>query len=239
MNSQLPDYESKLESFYRGFLQPGNVCVDVGAHVGRHLFPMLECIGQTGRVLAFEPIPALAEGLKTSAQNRGCAHNTEVYETALSDKAGTTTFMVAEDAPGYSGILKRDYDVPTRVREITVKLSTLDAMAGQLTGLEYIKIDAEGAEWSILRGARETIRRHRPVVSFEFGAASYGVYGVVPEDVHAYFTELGYGIYDILGRDLEVAAFAYSSRHQALWDYVAIPETRDPTVLLAPLKNRI
>jgi FkbM family methyltransferase len=236
--SQLPDYESMLERFYRAFLAPANVCVDVGAHEGRHLFPMLECIGHAGHVLAFEPIPALAEKLKASVRSHGWEQSVDVHAMALSDERGTTSFMVADDAPGYSGILKRDYDVPTRVSEITVELSTLDFMASALGKLDYIKIDAEGAEWSILRGARNTIQRHLPVVTFEFGEASYGVYGVVPEEVHAFFTAMDYSVHDILGRSLDMASFADSSRHQAVWDYVAVPPNRDAATLLAPLVKR-
>jgi FkbM family methyltransferase len=234
----LPDYESILERFYRSFLTPGNTCVDVGAHEGRHLFPMLECIGREGRVLAFEPIPSLAEKLQAKVRQAGWADHVHVHAMALSDSEGTTSFMVAEDAPGYSGILKREYDVPTRVTEITVELSTLDIMARNLEALDYVKIDAEGAEWSILRGARETLQRYRPVVSFEFGEASYGAYGVVPEDVHTFFTQMGYVVHDILGQGLDCEAFALSSRHQAVWDYVALPSNRHVDELLLPLTSR-
>lgn len=238
MTDGVPDYESILERFYRAMLRPADGCVDVGAHEGRHLFPMLECIGKSGRALAFEPIPMLATQLKARVRDSEWADSVEVYAMALSDTTGSTSFMVAEDAPGYSGILKRNYDVPTRVTEITVELSTLDIMASGLSRLDYLKIDAEGAEWSILRGAQETIRRHMPVVSFEFGEASYGVYGVIPEEVHSFFASMGYAIHDILGRALGQEEFAASSRHQAVWDYVALPANRDADILLAPLLVR-
>lgn len=234
---QIPDYESMLERFYRAFLGPGQVCVDVGAHEGRHLFPMLECVGHGGRVLAIEPIPRLADKLRHKVQDAGWAASVDVRSMALSDTIGTTSFMVAEDAPGYSGILKREYDVPTRVTEITVELSTLDAVAAHLDALHYLKIDAEGAEWSILRGAQDLLRRCLPVVSFEFGLASYGAYGVEPAEVHAGLAHMGYGIYDIRGHALSEADFVASSRQQSVWDYVAIPPNRDAESLVGPLRS--
>lgn len=237
MSHVLPDYESMLERFYRAFLSPGDVCIDVGAHEGRHLLPMLECIGPQGRALAFEPIPWLAQKLAQRLAQDGIG-NVTVHSMALSDQEGRTTFTVAMDAPGYSGILKRDYDVPTRVSEINVELSTLDRMAADMERLDYLKIDAEGAEWAILRGGSGTIQRCKPVVTFEFGQASYGAYGVVPEDVHMFFEEMGYSIYDIVGIRLDRGEFADSSRHQAVWDYVALPPGSDSAVLLAPLGRR-
>lgn len=237
MNHELPDYESMLERFYRAFLRPGDVCIDVGAHEGRHLFPMLECIGARGRAVAFEPIPWLAEKLAKRLAHDG-VDNVVVHSIALSDQQGRSKFRIAMDAPGYSGILERDYDVPTRVSEIDVELSTLDAMVGDLDRLDYLKVDAEGAEWAILRGAHDTLRRCKPVVTFEFGLASYGAYGVVPEDVHAFLEQMGYTIYDIVGTRLGCQEFADSSRHQAVWDYIALPPGTDAAALLAPLSLR-
>ena len=234
----IPDYEGMLERFYRGLLREGDACVDVGAHVGRHTWAMLECIGPRGRIVAFEPIPTLAESLAADVAARGAADRVEVHPVALSDAAGTATFVITEDAPGYSGLRRRVYDVPTRTREIEVRVETLDAMiAGRLGALAYIKVDAEGAEWNILRGAREALARFRPVVTFEFGEASYGAYGVDPGAVHDMFAALDYRVFDIHGRELGRDAFAASSRHQALWDYVGLPRERDADALLAPLKS--
>jgi len=62
----VPDFEQMLEDYYREVLGPGEACIDVGAHVGRHTFPMAHCVGSKGRVFAFEPIPAIAAQLRSS-----------------------------------------------------------------------------------------------------------------------------------------------------------------------------
>jgi FkbM family methyltransferase len=234
----IPDYEGMLERFYRGLLREGDTCVDVGAHVGRHTWAMLECIGPRGRIVAFEPIPSLADALAAEVARRGVSHQVEVHGLALSDSAGSATFVITEDAPGYSGLRRRVYDVPTRTREIEVRVDTLDAMvADRLGALAYIKVDAEGAEWAILRGAQRALARFRPVVTFEFGEASYGAYGVDPGTLHDMFAALDYRVCDIRGRELAREAFCESSRHQALWDYVGLPRERDAAALLAPLQS--
>jgi methyltransferase, FkbM family len=238
--AEIPDYESMLERFYRGLLSRGDTCVDIGAHIGRHTYPMLECVGAGGRILAFEPIPDLAQALRMQVESRGLSKTISIHQLALADEAGAAAFYIAVDAPGYSGLRRRVYDVPTSVREIEVQLRTLDDMVdGVIDSLNYIKIDAEGAEWSILRGARKALERFRPVVSFEFGEASYGVFGVDPEEVHQFFLELDYLVYDLRGRLLDRHAFAASSRHQELWDYIAIPRERDQVSTLAPLIMRV
>lgn len=233
----LPDNESMLERFYRGLLRSGDTCIDIGAHVGRHMYPMLDCVGTGGRILAFEPIPDLASALRSEVAARGLEGTITVHQLALADTSGTTTFVIAVDAPGYSGLRRRVYDTPTSTREIEVQLSTLDSIMAQASvdTADYLKIDAEGAEWSILRGARGTLVRSRPIVSFEFGEASYGVFGVDPDDVHRFFAELDYRVYDIRGRELDQPSFAASSRHQEVWDYIAIPRERDQAGILAPL----
>ena len=115
------------------------------------------------------------------------------------------------------------YDVPTRVTEINVLLGRLDTFASGLDHLDYLKIDAEGAEWHILQGAMGTLARLQPVITFEFGEASYHPYNVDPIDVHAALADLGYRILDIKGRELTASEFRDSSIRQEVWDYVAIP----------------
>lgn len=58
-----PDYERMLERFYCQVLQNGDIAVDVGAHIGRHTFPMASSIGTRGLVYAFEPLPVQFKNL--------------------------------------------------------------------------------------------------------------------------------------------------------------------------------
>jgi FkbM family methyltransferase len=221
-----PDYEARLEHFYSRIVGPGDVCVDVGAHIGRHTLPLARRVGPSGRVFAFEPLPGIREVLTDSLKASGLDGIVTLSEAALSDFTGRSTFVVAEDALEESGLRERTYNVPTTTKRIDVAVTTMDlALPPEIGALRYVKIDCEGAEWSVLRGAAGTIDRLRPFISFEFGEAAYGAYGTDPAEVHRFFAARDYVVLDILGRQLDESAFSTSSVRQELWDYVAVPSS--------------
>jgi FkbM family methyltransferase len=218
------DFETLLQEFYEALLRPGDVCIDVGAHVGRHAAPMARCVGAKGEVHAFEPIPDCVAALGTVEHDSPARF--VIYPVALSDYTGQSDFILTANAPEWSGLKERMYDGPVDKRHLTVEVHRLDEYGVNLPRLAYIKIDAEGGECGILRGALETLRKFQPTVSFEFGMNAAGGYGVVPTDVFDIFAQVGYGIVDIRGNRLDRAAFDASGRVQSVWDYVAAPLAR-------------
>jgi FkbM family methyltransferase len=221
------DYEAKVQQVYEAILRPGMGGIDVGAHVGRHSLEMVRCVAPGGYVMMFEPLPDQFAALQSCIQaDLTLSKHAEVHPFALSDVSGQTEFCVAVDAPGYSGIRERRYDVPTRVKRITVPLARLDDVAGHMKRVDYIKIDTEGAEWNVLKGAPRTLDRHRPVVTFEFGENSYSAFNVDPAEVFQFFALKSFTVLDILGRQLDQEAFCSSSIRQNVWDYIAVPNEK-------------
>jgi FkbM family methyltransferase len=225
------DFEARVQRVYEAVLRPGDVAIDVGAHRGRHLIPMARCVAPIGRVLAFEPLPVCREYLAASFARDwpDLGAIVTVHDCALGESSGRAEFVIARDAIGYSGLRERTYDVPTSLERIPVDVRRLDEFALNLASLAYIKIDAEGGELHILRGAREAIEKFRPVVTFEFGASAIGQYGVTVLEMADFWIERGYHLVDILGRPLPTRdAFAESATLQQIWDYVALPEGAGP-----------
>ncbi|WP_250624172.1 FkbM family methyltransferase [Pinirhizobacter soli] len=221
------DFEARLEHFYSAVVRPGSICVDVGAHEGRHAIPLARLVGPTGKIFAFEPLPRQNKTLHGLVEKEGLAGTVSIYPYALSTTEGETTFVVAEDAPAYSGLLERVYDSPTRLSRIDVQVRRLDSvLRDTITALDYIKIDTEGAEWLVIQGASGLITAFRPTITFEFGLSSYKNYEVDPLAVHDYFLGQNYIVFDILGKELDAESFASSSIRQEVWDYVAIPAER-------------
>ena len=187
------DYDALTECIIRRDLRRDSCCIDVGCHSGEILDMMLS-VAKDGKFYCFEPIPHLAAGLRVQYPGS----NFHIFEIALSDKIGSATFNYVKSNPGYSGLLKRRYDNPSEIdEEITVKTDTLDNVIGE-AHVDFIKIDVEGAEMQVLRGARELIKRERPIIVFEHGLGASDIYGTTPEMVFDLLSdELGMQLYHL------------------------------------------
>lgn len=220
------DFELVVQRVYESVLESGDIAIDVGAHIGRHTFPMARKVIPNGKVFAFEPLPIcqnrLLDALQTNSQD--LRRIVSLYPIALGDDEGTSEFVIVMDDLGYSGLRERKLDHRSRVEKIKVSVRKLDNVLHDIGALKYIKIDAEGGEYNILKGAANTILKFRPTVTFEFGASSYSAYCVIPEEVFAFWHKLEYKVYDVTGNLLETeASFAQSSINQYVWDYIALP----------------
>lgn len=174
-------YDAYTRTILRKILKPQSNCIDVGCHKGEILDLMLARAPQ-GTLFGFEPIPEFYEQLKEKYRSNP---RVRIFPVALSDKEGVSTFQHVLNAPAYSGMLKRKYDNRhVEIREITVNTGTLDSILVSDPSIDLIKIDVEGAEYLVLQGARETIRRTRPVIIFEFGMGAADCYGTRPEDIY-------------------------------------------------------
>ena len=155
-------------------------CIDVGCHKGEVLDVILG-YAPNGTHYAFEPIPYLFDELKENYQHK----NVAVYNLALSDTQSVTNFTLVPDNPEYSGLRRRKYDKEDeKVELIETKTDLLDNIVSGNTKIDFIKIDVEGAELQVLTGAKETIKRSKPVIVFEHGLGASDYYGTTPNDIH-------------------------------------------------------
>lgn len=174
-------------------LNKNSNCIDVGCHKGEMLDLMLKYAPE-GKHYAFEPIPFLYDNLRNRFSGKA-----EIYPYALSDKKGKTTFNYVKNAPAFSGIKKRHYDIKNPdIEKINVELYKLDDLITDDTKIDLIKIDVEGAELGVLQGAKNTISKNKPCVIFEFGLGASDYYGTKPEDIYKVLVEdCGLNIYKL------------------------------------------
>lgn len=176
-----------LAELLEATLEPESDCLDVGAHEGAVLAHMVR-LAPRGRHVAWEPLPLLAQRLRAGYPN------VDVRQAALSDRAGEREFAHVVDDPGWSGFLARPSPAGGPVETISVRCERLDDALPDELRPAFVKIDVEGAELQVLRGAAETLRRHRPLVAFEHGFGSADHYGTAPQDVHDLLSGLGYEV---------------------------------------------
>ena len=181
-------YDEQTPRVIGRVVQRDSNCVDVGCHTGMVLDHLLE-LAPDGHHFAFEPLPDLFEGLQAKYAGRP---NVALYRVALSDTAGRSTFHHVVSNPGYSGILQREFDRPHEdVVKINVELARLDDIVPAGVPIRFIKIDVEGAELQVLRGAARVLRESRPYVLFEHGLKASDVYGTTPQAVHDFLSGFG------------------------------------------------
>jgi len=171
-------YDKQTVQIMSRILEKTSNCVDVGCHKGSVLLYILK-FAPHGDHFAFEPIPDLVQGLKVRFPS------VNVYQLALSDFTGDSTFCHVVSDPGRSGLRRRHYPRPDEeVKEIRVKVEKLDNVIPEELKIYFIKIDVEGAQFQVLRGAVRTIKRHKPFIIFEHSASDAAPYGVTSEMVY-------------------------------------------------------
>ena len=151
-------YELALLRALQTVLKPGDHVLDVGANVGTHsvyFAGVADC-----RVTAFEPVPEIAALLKENCRINGLAERVEVHAVAVGSAAGNAQVVGTDEKN--SGA--------TRLAESAqggLPMLSLDSLLERLAPVRVLKVDVEGMESSVIRGARSLLERDRPVVACE------------------------------------------------------------------------
>jgi FkbM family methyltransferase len=147
--------------------RPGDCVLDIGANVGDWTVSMAARVGPLGKVLAFEPVPYLAQTIaKTARVNR---HGwVEVHQLALGATDGNTEFSVERGNSGGSRLGRIEGDF-SHITVNTLRLDSFLASRPEIDHIDFVKIDVEGFEDAVLQGARASLARFRPGVLFESG----------------------------------------------------------------------
>lgn len=163
-------------------LQPtGKIILDIGAHIGYHSFYFSRLIGPKGNVFTFEPNKKNVERIQIILdKNPDMAKNVSVFDCAVSDTVGTATFNTNEDIESgrstgnFLGSADTFWDKEVYTKkgfvETKVKTVTIDSFGkefGITSTPDIIKIDVEGAEYSVLQGAKQTLLTKKPILFIE------------------------------------------------------------------------
>jgi len=161
-------FEEAEKRFVRKFLLPGMTVVDVGAHHGLYTLLAAKCVGRRGRVIAFEPSRRERRRLLRHVRVNGC-WNVTVEACALGDETREANLFLVEGAQDWCNSLRAPA-VNAQTETSRVSVDRLDDALWRLRvdAVEFVKLDVEGAELSVLQGAGEILRRaSRPVILAE------------------------------------------------------------------------
>lgn len=192
----LGDFEPEVRRFMAHHLQPGDWAIDVGANVGIHTLAMSLLVGP-GRVIAFEPYSRVAQRLRENIRLNGL-DNVDVVEAVVLDGTTTTTLQVPPSTAVNQGMASTlplgDWE------EIEVAATTIDRSVGARNppDIALIKVDVEGLEAAVIRGAAETLERYRPALIFEYQGEYWSRTGSTLAAVEETLRVLGYSEFNLM-----------------------------------------
>ncbi|MBV9827752.1 MAG: FkbM family methyltransferase [Alphaproteobacteria bacterium] len=188
-------YEPWVAQIIRNILKNGSTFLDIGANVGVHTMVASELVGTTGRVYAVDASIENCRVIQSSAR-RYERKNIVIVPLALSDAVRLENISI--DSTGSNKVVRRDKDPALEDYNFeTILCGTLDGSLPPFERLDLIKVDVEGREGSVLRGARRSLSIFNPPIIAEYHPAAPETYFV--DDLVAQ----GYEI-SILGRDENV-----------------------------------
>jgi FkbM family methyltransferase len=194
-----PYLESEMLGL-REVVEPGAVCVDVGAAAGLYTVALSDLVGETGQVLSVEPLP-FVHPLWTRILRPG--RNVSRYVLALGTEPGQGAMSVPVGRYGlvtgrsflawHTTGLGSNAEFRGHV-EVNVEVDTLDALCTRagLTRLDFLKIDVEGAERHVLAGGEAAIGKFRPAILMEIETRHLSRYGHSAETVADWLRHRGY-----------------------------------------------
>jgi len=160
------ELEIPVQEALRRTVAPGATVYDIGANIGFFALLAARFAGPAGRVLAFEPVPAIATLLREATQRSDLADRVQVRAQAVARRSGTEPLYVIDDA-SWSHLASRG-NPGGAVQTLDVEVVTLDELVAQgAPPPDVVKLDVEGSEGDVLRGAREVLRVHRPMLVVE------------------------------------------------------------------------
>lgn len=187
----LGTYESDKQNALVEFVRPGMTLYDIGAHAGFYTLLFSRLAGAEGKVYAFEPYPDNVRFLLRHVRLNSLS-NTYVVEAAVAEATGLCSMSV--DFDGYQNRLSPDKRSPLVVP--TIALDDFDRQPPNI-----VKIDVEGAEIEVLRGAKRVIAKHRPAIFLALHGAKQRV------DCAAILREAGYVLHTLEWRPIEGEIF--------------------------------
>jgi FkbM family methyltransferase len=217
--------QDRIEAVLERLLKPDSNCLDVGCHLGSFLSLILRR-SPRGRHMAFEALPDKAARLKKKFPE------VEIVQAAVAEAPGEIDFFRNLSRSGFSGpeMTAGARDV---VEKIKVRSERLDDVVPLDRKVEFLKIDVEGAELSVLKGARSLVDRSRPVVLFECTKPNLERAQTSPQAVFDFINDsLRMRIFLVKDWLAGGAPLAFEPFRKAMWypfqayNFLAVPEER-------------
>jgi FkbM family methyltransferase len=195
MDRALGVYEYWMASLFQRIITEGMTVLDIGAHKGSYSVLFASLMRDNGKVIAFEPDPENCRWIAKNVAANGfqCI---ETCQLALSESEGSATFYAAD---GLGSLVANPSARGIDKKSITVQTRRLDDVLGDrgVQTVDVIKMDVEGADLMVLRGAEQTLRQHDASILMDVDVQT----NAERRELYDMLRSLGYSIYRI-GKEL-------------------------------------
>lgn len=205
------------------FAERAATVFDVGAYVGIYSLVAARA-NPAARVIAFEPFPDNRERLHRNIELNGLADNVEIRSAAVGAESGEAVFHHIEGPglPSSAGLSSKVLEGYGEIKELKVAVETIDELlaAGEIESVDLMKLDTEGTEPEVIRGALGAIERFRPPIICEI-LEQTGVAAPVQE----LLTPLGYSFFHLGTRGpVPMETIVPEPEGRAAFNYLLLPE---------------
>jgi FkbM family methyltransferase len=152
---------------------------------------MAHRVGESGKVYSFEPHPVIVKRLVSNVRRNRFEGIVTVLECAVSDVSGSLELSLYQ---GYPELTSLAADAARPHKTIEVPTTTLDEMfvRGEVGCPRFIKVDVEGAELLVLKGAVQLVEQCRPIIVLEVNQRNQALFGYAPVDIYHWAEEHAY-----------------------------------------------
>jgi FkbM family methyltransferase len=192
--------EACTERLLPRVLREGDTVVDVGANLGSFTLMCARRVGPKGLVVSLEPGSRMSAALRRNLGLNGVADWVQVHQLAVCDEEGRRTLLLTTGGENTAVLAApQNGAAPARAgaqygEEVTVtRLDTI--VSGVSRPIRLVKIDVEGAEWNVLRGATQLLEHDRPCLLIELSARQQAAFGYTPMELVRWLETRGYSFH--------------------------------------------
>lgn len=188
-------YEGQESAFIRTIVKPGMTAIDCGANFGWYTTLLAVCVGESGAVHSFEPIPEVFDLLQENLRANSLSDRVHTNNFALGESEGLLQMLIplrqGKGTP-FASFKKQTWG-KHRTVEVGVRTLVNYCQERALSSVDFIKCDVEGAELLVMKGAEQLfIRGARPAMMLELVESSMKPFGFTRKDASDLLAVYGY-----------------------------------------------
>jgi FkbM family methyltransferase len=184
-------FEAEVVDLARRYVRPGSVVLDVGANFGQMSVLFSKMVGESGKVYSFEADDFVYEILEKNINANDLGARIVPIFGAIHDSMGETLHFPVQDFERFSSYGSYGIDYKNRGAGRPVPSLTIDSL-NIIDPISFMKVDIQGGDLQAMRGARETIERHRMPIIFEYEYAFEDELGMSFQDYVDFVLSIGY-----------------------------------------------